>query len=117
VSYISRDELQAYGLVGKLIRMARRLDLYSYRDQVVVSKKWSESKMAIHFSHRYEMMFFEFEGFGDLLGQEAILYSKNISIASGFIGINNDVSLYYQCPLPKCGMAITVANPNEPSFY
>ena len=117
MSYISKDKLQAYGLVGKLIRMTRRLDLYSYRDQVVVSKKRSESKTAIHFSHKYEMMFFEFIGFGDLFGQEATLYSGSIVISSGFIGINNDVSLYYQNPLPRSGVAITVAMPDESSFY
>lgn len=117
MSYISRSKLEGHGLVAKLIRMTKRLDLYSYRDQVVVSKKRSEHKIAIHFSHKHEAMFFEFIGFGDLFGQEAILYSGSIAISSGFIGINNDVSLYYQNPLPRSGVAITVAMPDESSFY
>lgn len=73
--------------------------------------------MIVRFMHKYEVMFFEFEGFGDLLGQETILYSKNIVIARAYIGINNDVALYYRYPLPNSAMAITIANPNESSFY
>ena len=116
MSYISRSKLEGHGLVAKLIRMTKRLDLYSYQEQQIVNTKRSQ-KMIVRFMHKYQVMFFEFEGFGDLLGQEATLYSGNIEISSGFIGINNDVSLYYRCPLPKGGISVTVANPNEPSFY
>ena len=116
VSYINRDKLEGHGLVAKLIKMTKRLDLYSYSEQQVVNKK-SSQKMIVRFMHKYEVMFFEFEGFGDLLGQEATLYTGNVEISSGFIGINNDVALYYQCHLPEGGMAITITNPNESSFY
>ncbi len=111
VSYISKAKLESSGLIGKLISMTRLLDLHSYQEQEVVNPKWSK-EMIVRFVPKFEVMFFEFEGFGDLLGQEATLCYGNHAIASGLIGIDNDVTLYYQNPLPRVGMAITVAAPD-----
>jgi hypothetical protein len=111
VSYVSRSKLKGHGLVGQLISMTRLLDLHSYQEQQIVNTKRSQ-KMIVRFVPKSEVMFFEFEGFGDLLGQEATLCYGNHAIASGLIGIDNDVTLYYQNPLPRVGMAITVAAPD-----
>ena len=111
MSYVSRSKLKGHGLVGQLISMTRLLDLHSYQEQQIVNTKRSQ-KMIVRFVPKSEVMYFEFEGFGDLLGQEATLCYGNHAIASGLIGIDNDVALYYQNPLPRVGMAITVAAPD-----
>ena len=94
-------------LVGTL---AKRLDWNIYGSQMVDAKK---SKVAIWLRHTNNALYIGFEGFGDLFGHEALLHCNGRSIASNFIGIDNDVCLHYEEYLPTSGIKLNVIPVNE----
>ncbi len=116
VQYVLKRKYSANSLMGKLVQMLKQIDLYSCGEQKISTRRNASRQLAVYFYHRSHMMHFEFEGFGDLLGQEITVYSRGSWQASNFIGIDNDVCLHYQDPLPLSGLAITITSPLKPNI-
>lgn len=101
--------------IEPITEMCQDLDLTEFGNQSVISK--CENK-AVFMKHQPNALHFEFEGFGELFGFEAIVHYKKIYAAGrNLIGLNNYVCVYYENKLPFDGVGFCVIpSQTEPSY-
>lgn len=97
---LDQETKNLYSLLGTL---ARNIDWQKYGMQTVTARRRGAT---IHMRHAKQVIFLEFEGFGDLFGQAVALVRDYHNITQGFIGINNNVTLCYPGCLPERGIKL-----------
>ena len=100
-----RKSIRAYrenSILYLLNEMANAADFHSEKQKQRISHKdESHKEFFVDFIRDGRGLYFEFNGFGDLMGYYVKAISTRYQLAENRIGINNEVALYLSNPQEK----------------